>query len=339
MDTKELIKKYWFIGVVAVALIAFIGVYAADSYKNREIVVDTRQVDGKYVVYTVDGEDVYADDFYDTLFDSYGTSISFLSYERAVLAASYETTDEMSASAANYAANVLSYYSASDIAKSLKSAGYANGVDDLQEYYISLQKRDMAVKEYVKANADKYLTDSFELGTNGRLIYHILVKCDVEAVTDEEGNLIEYKANPTEEQTQKLNTILDALKDENSTFEYTAYQYSDDSETAQYGGYFRIVNEENKGILDPFFAKTAMELSDGEVSDPIVSQYGYHIIRSVGSTIDSILDDYYFLSKLETNYPNLIIEAIMSKADEAGFEIVDEEVKAQIDAQLGSEAE
>ncbi|MBO7677072.1 MAG: peptidylprolyl isomerase, partial [Erysipelotrichaceae bacterium] len=329
-----LFKKYWFIGVVAVVLIGFIGFYAADSYKNREITVDSKQVDGKYVVYSLDDEDVLADDFYNTLYDSYGLNISFLSYERAVLKSAYETTEDMSTFAANYAANILSRYSASDIEKSLKSAGYSNGVDDLQEYYINLQKRDLAVKDFVLANSDKYLKDL--KGTNGRLIYHILVKTDVEEVTDEEGNVTEYKAKPTEDQTSKLNTILDALKDEANTFEQVAYQYSEDSSNAQ-GGYIGLINEENMGNYDKFFAKAAMELKDGEVSEVITSQFGYHILYNAGSSDEALLDDYYFLSNLESQYQSLIIESIMTKADENGFEIVDEDLKAQLKAQMGGE--
>ena len=334
MDTKELIKKYWFIGVVAVALIGFIVVYAADSYKNREITVDSKQVDGKYVVYSIDDEDVYADDFYNTLYDSYGLNIAFLSYERAVLREAYETTEEMSTYASNYAANILSRYSASDIEKSLKSAGYSNGVDDLQEYYINLQKRDIAVKEYALANADKYLTDT--TGTNGRIIYHILIKTDVEAVTDEEGNVTEYKAQPTEDQTNKLNEVLVALENEENSFEYVAYQYSEDS-SSSYGGYLGVVNEENRGNYDKFFAEAAMSLQEGEVSDPITTQYGFHILYNAGSSAEKMLDDYYFLSNLESQNQSLIIEAIMAKADEKGFTIVDEDLKAQIEAQMGGE--
>ena len=337
MDTKELLKKYWFIGVVAIVLIGFIGFYAADTYKNREITVDTKQVDGKYVVYSLDDEDDYADDFYNTLYDAYGVNISFLSYERAVLNKTFEVTEEMSTSAANYAANILSRYSASDIEKSLKSAGYTGGVNDLQEYYINLEKRDLAVKEFVLANADKYLKDA--TGTNGRIIYHILVKTEVEAVKDEEDNVIEYKALPTEEQTAKLNSILEALKDENNTFEYVAYQNSEDTGTAQYGGNLGIVNEENRGNYDPFFAEAAMNLKDGEVSEPIVSAYGYHIIYNAGSSNEALLNDRYFLSDLENKNQSLIIEAILKKADEAGFAIVDEDLKAQIEAQIGGEEE
>ena len=336
MDTKELLKKYWFIGVVAIALIAFVGVYAADTYKNREIVVDSKQTDGKYVVYSVDGEDVLADDFYNTLYDAYGINISFLSYERAVLKNAYETTSEMSALASNYASSTLSQSSASDIEKSLRVAGYLNGVDDLQEYFVNLQKRDLAVKEFVSNNADKYIPES--RGTNGRLIYHILVKTDVETVTDEEGNVTEYKALPTEEQTNKLNEILTALQSEDSDFEYTAYLYSDDGSN-QYGGYVGIVKEENKDSFDPFFADAALALKDGEISDVVTSRYGYHIIYNAGSSNEALLEDSNFISDLKGNYPSLIVESIIKKGEDQGFEIVDENFKAQIEAEIGSEAE
>ncbi|MBO7698423.1 MAG: peptidylprolyl isomerase [Erysipelotrichaceae bacterium] len=336
MDTKELLKKYWFIGVVAVVLIGFIGFYAADTYKNREVTVDSKQVDGKYVVYNLDGEDVLADDFYGTLYDAYGVNISFLSFERAVLKNAYEVTEDMSTYASNYAQNILSRYSASDIEKSLKTAGYSNGVDDLQEYYINLQKRDLAVKDFVLADTDKYLTE--KIGTNGRLIYHILLKTDVEEIKDAEDNITGYKALPTDEQTERLNNILEALKDEANTFEYVAYQFSEDSSSSN-GGYIGVINEENRGNYDKFFAETAMSLGEGEVSEPIVSQFGYHIIYNAGNTAEKMLDDYYLLSELENQYPSLIIEAIMKKADEQGFAIVDEDLKASIEQQMGSEEE
>ena len=84
MDKKELLKKYWFIGVIAIALLVFVGIYAADAYKNREIVVNNKQTDGKYVAYTLDGEPVFADDLYSSLYDAGGLSQAVIAYERAV---------------------------------------------------------------------------------------------------------------------------------------------------------------------------------------------------------------------------------------------------------------
>ena len=192
----------------------------------------------------------------------------------------------------------------------------------------------MLLKDYLLAHSDEYLKDS--LGTNGRLIYHILVKCDVEPIYDEENNIIGYEALPTEEQTDKLNTILSELAAGENSFEYIAYSNSDDGSSSN-GGYIGILNEENKDSYDRFFAETSLSLADGEVSDPIVSQFGYHIIKNIGSDVETILNDYYFIYNMQTNYPEITVKAIMDKAAELGFSIKDEQLQAMIDEQLGSE--
>ena len=332
MDKKELFKKYWFVGVIALALLVFVGIYAADAYKNREIVVNNKQVDGKYVAYTLDEEPVYADDLYDSLYEMGGLSQAVVAYERAVFEEAYETTDEMKNSAATSAANILAYYSQDYVLDSLKAMGYTNGVDDIINYYIDAQKQELLIKEYVTENASEYITPL--LGTDGRLIYHILVKCDVTPVTDENGNVIAYEANPTDEQKEKLTQIQDALKAEDASFEYTAYLYSEDSSSTN-GGYIGILNEENREYYDFVFADTAMAMKEGEISEPVVSQFGYHILYDAAHTQEKLLDDYYFMSELQSNYPTLAIKAVMDKGEKLGFEIKNEELKAQIDAQLG----
>ena len=331
MDKKELIKKYWFIGVVAVVLLAFVGIYAADAYKNREVIVNNKQVDGKYVAYSLDGEPVYADDLYASLYEKNGVSQAVVAFERAIFNQGYETTDEMNTNATNSAASILSRYSEDYVLESLNAMGYTGGIDDLKQYYIDAQKQELLIKDYVAANADTYLKDS--IGTNGRLIYHILVKCDTTPVTDENDNIIGYEANPTDEQKEKLTQIQDALADENNSFEYVAYTYSEDSSSSN-GGYIGMINEENKDMYDQFFAETSLKLNEGEVSEPIVSQFGYHIIKNVAMTNEALLNDYYYLASLESTYPTMAIKAIMEKGTELGFEIKDEDLKAQIEAQL-----
>ena len=95
-----------------------------------------------------------------------------------------------------------------------------------------------------------------------------------------------------------------------------------------------MINEENKDMYDQFFAETSLKLNEGEVSEPIVSQFGYHIIKNVAMTNEALLNDYYYLASLESTYPTMAIKAIMEKGTELGFEIKDEDLKAQIEAQL-----
>lgn len=336
MNTKELLKKYWFIGVIAIALLAFVVMYSVEAYNNRDITVNNKQIDGKYVAYSIDDEPVYADDLYNSLyeFQNAGASQAMVALEREIFRTAYETTDDMKNRATISVSNIINSYSKDYLDTYLKSVGYVNGFDDINDYYIDSLKQEQLLKEFVLNNQDEYLTS--ELGTNGRIIYHILVKCETSEVTDDQGNVIAYEANPTEEQTAKLNEILEALKAEDSSFEYTAYTYSEDS-SKQNGGYIGLINEENAANFDQMFANASLALNEGEVSEPVVSQFGYHIIKNVASTPEKMLDDYYFLSDLQNNNRTLALKATLAKGEELGFEIKSEELKNYYNSILESE--
>ena len=324
MNAKELLKKYWFVALIALALTAFVVMYSVDAYKNRDITVKNKQIDGKYVAYTIDDEPVYADDLYNSLyaFQNNGASQVMVNYERQVFNTAYETTDEMKNRAAISVANIINSYSKDYLDKYLRSVGYSQGFEEMDKYYIDSMKQELLIKEYALAHEDEVLGD---LGTNPRLIYHILVKCETSEVTDEQGNVIAYEANPTDEQKAKLDEILEALKAEDSSFEYTAYTYSEDGSKDK-GGYIGLINEENSTMYDQMFAKTALALADGEVSEPIVSQFGYHIIKNAGTSPDKLLDDYYYLADMQNSNPTLALKATLEKGKELGFEIKSEEL-------------
>lgn len=334
MDYKELLKKYWFIALIGLVFLIFIGMYAADTYKNRDITVKNKQEDGKYVAYTIDSNPIFAEDLYQSLYQSKGLSQSVIAYEREVFKQAYETTEEMKNQASIQASNVLSTYSKEYIEDAIRAMGYIGGIDELTDYYIDSQKQELLLKEYVLEHKDEYLTDI--LGENGRLIYHILVKCETTPVKDDQGNIVSYEANPTDEQKEKLNTILEELKKDDVTFEYVAYQYSEDSSSSQ-GGYIGLLNEETKNNFVQMFSNAAMQLNEGEVSDVVVTEYGYHILKNNGSTAEKIMDDFYFIGDIQESYPNLAIKAVVNKGEQLGFEIVSETLKNEINAQLESE--
>ena len=333
MDFKGLLKKYWFVGLLGILLIVFIGVYAVDAYKNKELTVSSKQIDGNYIVYSVDSQDVTADEFFDSLYAKNGINCEYTSFQRAVLNAAYKTTDEMNTIASYNASSMYQQYGEEYIISQLQQMGYVDGTDDLANYYIDYAKKDLLVTDYVKAHENDIFKPFQELN-NGRVIYHILVKvADITSNTDENGKTT-YTANPTAEETQKLNDILAALKEK--PFEEVAAQYSDDS-SAAYGGYIGYIGNNNAQNYYPIFSETSLALGNNEVSDAITSQAGYHIIWNAGSSIDTVAADSGFLQAIQETYPTLPLKAVMEKANELGFEIIDEKLNSLITTQLESE--
>ncbi len=331
MDFKELVKKYWFVGVIGIVLIVFVGIYAVDAYKNRERVVSSKQVDGKYAVYSVDGDYVFADDFYKSLYDDSGAGCIMTALQKIVFE-SYETTDEMNTQASNYASYYLQYYGREYFDSYLKSMGYLNGANDLVQYFIDMQKYDLLIQDYIKAHKDEYNT--FVEQYNPRIVYHILVSvADVPSSTDEDGNTT-YTANPTDEEKQKLQDVLNALKTE--SFEDVAKQYSDDTGSGEQGGYIGCVTSATTNYVAEF-KNAAMELAEGQVSEPVLSQYGYHIIKNVGNNLEDLVKDSEFLTEYESFDQNISVKAIIEKANELGYEIKDEAFLNLINEALESE--
>lgn len=332
MDYKELFKKYWFVGLVGILLIAFVGIYAADAYKNREVTVASKQVDGKYVVYSVDGEDVFADDFYNSLYTQTGLSSEFTVFERAVLNKAYETSADMETLATNYASYYYQQYGQEYLISQLQSMGYVNGSEDLTNYFIDTQKSELLVKDYLKAHETEVLTP-FIQESDPRVIYHILVKvADVKAITNEDGSQT-YEANPTAEEKKKLDDVLEALK--TTPFEEVAMQYSDDG-SGQAGGYIGCISNLNGTNYYPIFTETSMKLQNNEVSDVVTSSAGYHIIWNAGNSVDTLLNDSEFITEIQNTDQTIQIKAVMEKANALGFEIVDENLKTLINSQLES---
>lgn len=330
MDFKELFKKYWFVALVSIVLIAFIGVYAADSLKNREKTVQSKQVDGKYVVYSIDGEDVYADDFFETLYlQKNGMTNTFKQFERKIVNEAYETDETLANLASGYASGAYQYYGEDYIKKVLQQNGYTGGVETLQNYYLDILKEELLYRDYLKANETKLFTPYVEK-ESPRLIKQILVKvADVTSATDENGETV-YTANPTAEEKAKLEAVLKAL--ETGDFEEIQTEYNEDGSNNAY-----FLSNSYAGNYYTVFSNGGLALKDGETSEVIISSAGYHILRNLGSSIDVLIDSEDFLAEIQNANPTSYLRAILQKADELGFKVVDENFQAMIDLQLESE--
>lgn len=329
MEMKELIKKYWFVVIIGIALIIFVGVYISDLEKNKEYRVSDKIVDGKYVAFTVGDADVYADDLYTKLYENNGRNNAITTFRREILKKAYETTNEMLDKASGYAAGAIQQYGQDYVINAIKQNGYVNGVDDLTQYFIDIEKTNKLMKDYILEH-NEYI-DPYIEKNDPRVIYHILVKiADITSETDENGNEI-YTANPTEEEKEKLDTILEALKTKD--FEEVAKEYSDDGSSTK-GGYIGVISKANESSYYPVFSKKSLELKNDEVSEVITSEAGYHIIWNKGNDKDSLLSDENFLNEIENSKPTVVVNSLLDTAKKFNIEIYDEDMKKLFEESL-----
>ena len=326
MDTKDIIKKYWFVALVGILLVVFIIFYCVDLNKNKEVKVDTLVKDGQTVIYSIDNDTYYfADDLYEDLALDLKANAELNSFILNVCREGVETTSDMSNYAASYAQYVLQSNDKTTIDKQLRQYGY-EGSDDLSTYCIDMLKQQEVIKEYLYNNYETEVEPKLaEL--NPRKISHILIKvADVEEVTNEDGTKT-HVAHPSDEEQAKLDAVLEALN--TKTFEEVAKEYSEDS-SATIGGLIGIVDVNTKSNYVSEFADASMALNYGEVSDVITTTYGYHIIKCDEASKDELCSDSGFQSSLSSNA--VFFKAIYSKANELNYVINDESLSELIDS-------
>lgn len=336
MNFKEILKKYWFVGLVCVLMLVFIGAYSINAYKTREITVDTLTVDGKDVVYSLNGDQYYfADDLYQDLYDEYGARIGYLSYYNSMVDKAVDTTSELQTYATNWAANITQQEDETSINYYMVNYGF-KGNDGLVDYCLSkLKENDIQTDLYLN-HADENTQPVIDK-ENPRNVLHILISvADVEEVTDEEGN-VTHICHPTDEEKAKLDECLEKIKADNVAFGEIAQEYSDDTGSASNGGSIGLVYESNRSTWVKEFADASMSLKDGEISEPVETQFGYHIIKVSTPSIEELVADENFFPIIRANNPNLILNTVIEKVKDKNYEIVDAKVKEFSDNQLEAE--
>ena len=78
----------------------------------------------------------------------------------------------------------------------------------------------------------------------------------------------------------ELNHYKQEIQAKHITFEQAAKLYSEDPGTKDRGGLFEV-DRNDKNSVDPAFLAASFRLKDGEISAPIKSQFGYHLIQMV----------------------------------------------------------
>lgn len=296
----QTLKKYWFVCVIGVMLLAFVIYFAYDQNKDK---LPGKTAGGEDVVFTINNQDVTANGFYDKLFNDMGVYGLYQFMEKAVVDPSIETTDEMKETAKQQADSVISQYKSTYgdqykemLLTALQGVGYSKDTD-LEPYFIHMLKVQELIKNYIETNSEE-LIPAYVTEKSPRMVSHILIK-------------MADPANPTAEEQQRVDAVKEALAS-GQAFGEVAKNLSEDSGSAVQNGSIGYMDADTQ-LVSPFL-ETALAMQEGQVSEWIQTTYGWHIIQCDTTNIETLKADAAFYTALSTYYPTLQPEAVWEKA-------------------------
>lgn len=126
------------------------------------------------------------------------------------------------------------------------------------------------------------VTDKADVTPNEVTDFFTMFKTQLPEIKDE-VSLSQIVMNPklTEAHKEELINKLKKIKKDiegGETFESQARIYSEDEGSAANGGFYKNIN---KGQMVKPFEAAALNLQEGEISEPVESEFGYHLIQLV----------------------------------------------------------
>jgi foldase protein PrsA len=277
MFTKDNVPKYIIIsiGILVIAGAAYLGL----TRSNEEVVA------------RVGGEVITKDELYDFMVQQTGQeALDNLVVKKII---------ELEAEVQNIEVT------AEEIDKEVEElAEYYGGKDAMTQtlamYNINLDQ----VREDVTVNIklEKLLSQRIEI-TDQEVQEHF--QANQEAYAVEEQIKVSHILVDSEETAQEITTLLA----EGRNFADLAEEYSTDTGSKNQGGNLGMVT---RGEMVEEFEQAAFAMQPGQISDPVKSEYGYHIIKveektearpgTLEENYDKIKDT-LFQQKMESEYP------------------------------------
>ncbi|WP_066367977.1 peptidylprolyl isomerase [Neobacillus fumarioli] len=244
------------------------------------------------------------EELYNAMKDKIGVqALQQLLYEK-VLSKKYTVTD----SELNTKINDLKKQLGSNFDAALAQYGYKNEDDLKKTMKVGMLQEKAAMKD-IKVT-DKELKDYYNNYKPEIKVRHILVKD-------------EKTANDIKQQLDKGANFADLAK-----------KYSTDTGSAQNGGDIGWITNQTASQFDPDFIKAAYALKVNQISAPVKSQFGYHIIevtqikpKQSFDKMKSQIEEQVKSSKL-TN--DIINKAMERELKEAGVKIDDKSLQAAL---------
>lgn len=247
----EILKKNWFVVLIAVLLCGFAIYYVWDTTKDF---VKGKSVDGKDVIASIDNYDLTADDLYGEI-ERFSVSQLYYRFRNAVIEQTITAeTDEMKENADKLKENLeaqaqsSSSYSADElISNMLESVGLES--DELDRFCMLAQKESVMQRDYVEKNYDTLMKDV----KNAHIISLIEISVsDADALSDDESETKEK---------------IDAALKKGTAFADVAADYTQSTQTDENGLYGYVDSEtEASSTLTDDMLKAALALKEGETS-------------------------------------------------------------------------
>ena len=313
-----ILKKFWFVVLIGVLFLSAIVYFVYDDNKDK---VGGKTENGQDVVYSINDDNITADEFYDEMFKATGISGIYQFLSKTVTDASVETTDEMIEGAKLNAESVIEQFKSqygidyeAALTQSLQGLGY-DSIDDLQEYFVNLAKSQMFITDYINANVDT-IYPAYEEASKPRTLSHILV------------TMVDSK-NPTEEELAKVTAVEEALAS-GTEFGAVAYEFSDDTASAVENGSLGLTDANTEFV--PEFLAASLLLAEGEVSEWVKTEFGYHMIKCDAVGYEKLSTDYkdQLLQGMLTFNPFIEPQAIWAKSQELGVTFANEQIESDL---------
>ena len=234
---------------------------------------------GEEVVASIDGKQFTANELYTELKAQGGTSVLVTMIDNYIINQEVENSDD----AIDYADALIAQYKASyknageDFNAALISSGYENE-QAFKEVLVTDYKRNEVTEKYLKEKVteddlkkyyDEHISDELS-------VKHILIAPEVDdSATSDEKKAAEEAA------LEKAKKLIEQLNN-GEDFDTLAKENSDDEATKNNGG---VINNVVKEKYVTEFYEAAYALENGKyTSEPVKTEYGYHIIYKVSHT-------------------------------------------------------
>lgn len=299
------------LGLVSLAACSNEGEESTDSASTEE----GGDVEFGNVLATSDAGDVTADDVLNQIGTNQVANQTFQLVLDKVLTNKYSEELNMDELNEQIDAEIEQYGGEENFSMMLQQSQPGMTVDTYKQQRVSNALNDLYFADYFE------ITDE-EAFDSVRKSSHILVSFaeeDTEEGTEESAEGEEAEPAMTKEEAKAQADDLKAQLDDGADFGELATEHSDDTGSAQQNGELGYVSE---GQMVEEFETALFELEPGEISEPVESQFGYHIILNEDITLEDTPAEE--LSTIKTQIVNKNIQEDPSQALQGYRDLLEE---------------